>query len=158
MTKAERNNVKSVYVERQNRELLAKSTLEQKVYAIAVEEQRNELARIDALKRQTDPERIATQQGTTVSQQKDELDRIAADKYAADIAKNNECVAQEQQRAAEIIAFEVIEASCCICFEENVQLLKKIPCKNVHSDHICGACLAASSVKTCPICRGPLTK
>jgi ankyrin repeat protein len=50
------------------------------------------------------------------------------------------------------------EISCCICFEEDPQLLKKIPCKNTHSDRICGACLQASSVKTCPICRGPITK
>jgi len=164
MTQSERNNIKNIALERQNRELITKNTLEQRLQAIVVEEQRKELARIDALKRRTEPEHIAAQQGTTIAEQKKELDRIAADKYAADIAKYNQQVidaqkAQEQKNdAVPSVTISERVPFCCICFEEDIQLLKKIPCKNVHSDHICGACLAAPSVKTCPTCRGELTK
>ncbi|HEX4069156.1 MAG TPA: ankyrin repeat domain-containing protein, partial [Candidatus Babeliales bacterium] len=178
MTQVERNKVKNIYLERQNRELMTKNTLEQKLHTIAIEEQRKEQARINQQK-QTESERIATQQGTTIAAQKAELERIAADKYAADIAAHNKRVEEEKSRVAQpIIPKEYLnypvqeneneqseksenneqQISCCICYDEDPQLLRKIPCKNTHSDHICGACLKAPSVKTCPICRGPLTK
>jgi ankyrin repeat protein len=145
MTQTERNKVKNICLERQNRELTTKNTLEQKLHAIAMEEQRK----------------------TTIAQQKAELERIAADReraaatqYAADIAAHQQRITEEPEHSPvePAVVQAVAEASCCICFEDNLQLLKRIPCKNRHSDHICGACLQAPSVKTCPICRGSLTK
>lgn len=138
MTQAERNNVKNIYLERQNRALITKNTLEQKLYAIAVEEQRKEQTRIQ--KKQTEEEQ---KEKARVDVLKDELIKAAASSSTVE-----PIVAQEAGT----------QASCCICFEEDPQLLKRIPCKNTHSDHICGACLQAPSVKTCPICRGPITK
>ena len=137
MNVAERNSIKAKYLECQNKELTVKNSLEQKLHAIAVEEERKEKDRIAALNKKTEEERIAAEPS---------------------FAKASEDEQEHSPIEQPVVAQPVTEASCCICFEEDLQLLKKIPCKNIHSDHICGACLQAPSVKTCPICRGPLTK
>ncbi len=142
MTQTERNKVKKIYVERQGRAITTKNALEQKLHAITMQEQRMEQAqkqRVEDLKEKA-----------RVDALKDELIRAAAQHTQKEPEHSpiEPTIAQATQE----------QASCCICFEEDLQLLRKIPCKNTHSDHICGACLKAPSIKICPICRGPITK
>ncbi len=142
MTQTERNKVKKNYVERQNRAITTKNKLEQKLHAIALEEQRiqtQQKQRVEELKEKT-----------RVDALRDELIKTAAQNTQEEPEHRpiEPTVAQAAQE----------QASCCICFEDDQQLLRKIPCKNAHSDHICGACLKADSIKICPICRGAITK
>ncbi len=142
MMQTDRNKIKNMYVERQNRTITTKKALEQRFHAITLEEQ----ARIDQQKQSVEE----LKEKARIDALKEELIKAAA---------------QKAQEKPEHSPFEPTiaqdtdtQASCCICFEDDQQLLRKIPCKNAHSDHICGACLKAPSITTCPICRGPITK
>ena len=87
------------------------------------------------------------------------MDCIAANKYAADIAKYNEQVSNEQTNAPEqsVVTLESDETKdCLICGEDDAQLLKKLPCKVLHSVYICGACLP--QLKDCPYRCGTFNK
>jgi ankyrin repeat protein len=144
MTEIDRNKVKKIYTERQNRAISTKNKLEQTLHTITLEEQK----------------RIAEQRQRVEDQkEKARIDALKEELIKAQAAAQNTQEEPEHSPIEPTIAQEAQEqASCCICFEDNQQLLQKIPCKNAHSDHICGACLKAASIKTCPICRGPITK
>jgi ankyrin repeat protein len=173
MTQTERIKTKNIYLERQNRALITKKTLEQKLHAIVIEEQR---------KKQTEEERIATQQKTTVAEQKAELERITAER--ARIQAENERAQQQQQTVMvhgqpvpkEYFNYPVQEDDeddkkaeeeelCFICVTEQGT---RMSCTNCHkgSARICKGCLDKWNDKqkeqnkpaTCPTCREPLTK
>jgi len=198
MYASDRNRIKAKYLECQNRELRVRDNFKQQLAAIRAEEERKEQERIrrqqdlERKNRQTEEERIATQpsfakasedrQGTTISEQKTEFDRIAADKYAADIAANNRRVAEEEARATQPIVYvhgqpvpqkhfdypvqeddesEIAEeGNCCLCCETT--LVIPIPCSDckVSLDRTCNGCVAShiSTRKekklplTCPKC------
>jgi len=46
---------------------------------------------------------------------------------------------------------------CCICFEENTQLLS-IPCPNPHNEYFCTNCYENIESDMCPICQNPLNE
>ena len=59
---------------------------------------KQELERAKATQSQNTAQQIAAQQGTSIAEQKAELDRLAAEKYAKDIAANNKRIADEKAR------------------------------------------------------------
>lgn len=132
MDASERTRIKNKYLECHNKERIVRDNLRQKLDTINTEEQK-EKARVDALKDELIKAKAAAEQNKIEENKKEEINNTPTEDNAQQI-------------------------SCCICYEEDLSLLKKIPCKNAHSDRICGSCLQAPSVKTCPICRGPLTK
>ena len=176
MTDLERNRIKSLYLENQNRELNAKTDFAHSLATIIKEETR--IAAEKQAAERADTERIRQQQQA-------ELNRIAENNR---IQHNNAERARMQTQAAErvehqnhivniqdqdiVISIPInqnylpqeededgnaenqAQKECCICFEDLPTIA--IPCQNKHTDFICGGCLAR--LKNCPICRAELRK
>ena len=141
MSPSERDDIKRVYLDGQARELNAKTIFLQAANNIRLEKQA--------------AERAAAAQALANAPQAHHVVQFQGQDSVISLPAGQVYPPQEEDDAN---AEQAASKECCICYEENPQLLQRIPCKNHHSDHICGACLKAPSVKTCPICRGPITK
>ncbi|HLW72430.1 MAG TPA: ankyrin repeat domain-containing protein [Candidatus Babeliales bacterium] len=122
----------------------------------AAQEQARLKQELERQNRQTEQERIAAQNGTTVAEQRAALEKIAADKCAADnkrIADEKARVNAEEQEVTE-------QGECNLCFETTTVASPRCPGCKVGSARTCDACIEAHIATrkaqklpvTCPFC------